>query len=53
VLEVYTTEEQRSVVRFLWAKELNVKDIHKETFPIYLGKSLSRKASQLWWQTFR
>jgi hypothetical protein len=34
VLE-YTTEEQRSVVRFLWAKGHNSKDIHKETFPVY------------------
>jgi hypothetical protein len=25
VLEEYTTDEQRSVVRFLWAKELNAK----------------------------
>jgi hypothetical protein len=24
---------QRSLVRFLWAKELNAKDIHKEIFP--------------------
>jgi hypothetical protein len=44
VLEVCTTEEQRSVVRFLWARELNVKDIHKEMFPVYDGKSLSRNA---------
>jgi hypothetical protein len=29
VLEVYTTEEQPSLVRFLWAKGLNAKDIHK------------------------
>jgi hypothetical protein len=33
VLEEYTTEEQRSVVRFLWAKGLNAKDTHKEMFP--------------------
>jgi hypothetical protein len=30
VLEEYTTEEQLSVVRFLWAKEVNANDIHKE-----------------------
>jgi hypothetical protein len=30
VLEEYPTEEQSSVVRFLWAK-----DIHKEMFPVY------------------
>jgi hypothetical protein len=29
VLEEYTTEEQHSVVRLLWAKELIAKDIHK------------------------
>jgi hypothetical protein len=28
------TEEQHSVVRFLWAKGLNAKDIHKEMFPV-------------------
>jgi hypothetical protein len=44
VLEVYATEEQRSVMRFLWTKGLNSKDIHKEMFSIYSGKSLSRKA---------
>jgi hypothetical protein len=34
VLEGFTTEEQRSVVRFLWAKGLNTNDIHKEMFPV-------------------
>jgi hypothetical protein len=29
VLEEYPTEEQRSIVRFLRAKRLNEKDIHK------------------------
>jgi hypothetical protein len=29
VLEEYTTEEQRSVVHFWWAKGLSAKDIHK------------------------
>jgi hypothetical protein len=38
VLEEYNTEEQRSVVRFLWAKRLNAKYIHKEIFPIYGGR---------------
>jgi hypothetical protein len=48
VLEVSTTEEQRSVVRFLWAKGLNAKGIHKEMFPVYGGKCLSRKALHYW-----
>jgi hypothetical protein len=43
MLEVYTAEGQRSFVRFLWAKWLNAKDIHKEMFPVYVGKCLSRK----------
>jgi hypothetical protein len=29
VLKEYITEEQRSVVHFLWAKGLNAKGIHK------------------------
>jgi hypothetical protein len=29
---------------FLWAKGLNAKDIHKDMFPVYGGKCLSRKA---------
>jgi hypothetical protein len=48
VLEACITEEQRSVVRFLWTKGLNAKDIHKEMFPVYVGKCLSRKAVHNW-----
>jgi hypothetical protein len=44
MLEGCTTEEQHSVVRFLWAKGLNAKDVHKEMFPVYGGKCLSHKA---------
>jgi hypothetical protein len=40
-------------VRFLSAKELYAKDIHKEMFPVYGWKWLSRKAVHNWWQTFR
>jgi hypothetical protein len=29
---------------FLWAKGLNAEDIHRENFPVYGGKCLSRKA---------
>jgi hypothetical protein len=43
-LEEYSTKEQRSVVRLLWAEGLNAKDIHKQIFHIYGGKYLSRKA---------
>jgi hypothetical protein len=51
VLE-YTTEEQPSAVRFLWAKELNEKDIHKEMFAVYGGKFLSQKAVHKWVEKF-
>jgi hypothetical protein len=37
VLEGCITEQQRSVVNFLWIKELTAKDIHKEMFPVYVG----------------
>jgi transposase len=52
LLEVYTTEEQRSVVCFLWAKGLNAKYIHKEMFPVYGGKCLSHKAIHNWVEKF-
>jgi hypothetical protein len=29
-------------MRFLWVKELSVKDIKKEMFPVYGGKRLSQ-----------
>jgi hypothetical protein len=48
VLEDCTTEEQHSVVNFLWAKGLSGKDIHKEMFPVYSGKYLSHKAIYNW-----
>jgi hypothetical protein len=35
---------QRSVLRLLWEKGLNAKYIRKETFSVYGGKCLSRKA---------
>jgi hypothetical protein len=43
-----TIVEQRSVVRFLWEKGLTAKHIHKEMFPVYGGKCLSRKAVHNW-----
>jgi transposase len=52
MLEDCTVEEQRSVLRFLWAKGLNAKDIHKEMFSVCDGKCLSRKAAHKWVQKF-
>jgi hypothetical protein len=45
-------EEQHPVVSFLWAKGLSAKDIHKEMFPVYVGKRLSCKVVPPSWQTF-
>jgi hypothetical protein len=39
-----TNEEQHSVVRFLLGRGLSAKDIHKEMFPVYGWKCLSRKS---------
>jgi hypothetical protein len=52
VLEDCSTEEKLSGVCFLWAKELNSKDTHKEMFPVYGGKCLSHKAVHNWVQKF-
>jgi hypothetical protein len=37
---------------FLVAKALNGKGIHKEIFPVYAGKCLSRKAVHNWVEKF-
>jgi hypothetical protein len=48
MLEVYTIEEKRSVVCFLWAKGPNARDNHKDMFSVYREKYLSRKAVHNW-----
>jgi hypothetical protein len=48
VLEDCYSEEQRTVVRFLYAKGLTAKDIHEEMFPVHVGKCLLRKAVHSW-----
>jgi hypothetical protein len=52
LLEEYTTEDQRSIECFLWAKQFNAKDIHMEMFPLYEGKYLSRKVVHNWVEEF-
>jgi transposase len=52
VLEECATEEQCSVVRFLWIEGLNAKDIHTDVFPVYCGKCFSHKAVHNWVQKF-
>jgi hypothetical protein len=53
VLEEFATEEQRYVVRFLRAKVLNAKYIHKETFPVYDGKCCRVKRFTAGGKSFR
>jgi hypothetical protein len=52
MLEECTAKEHCSVVPFLWAKGHSAKDIHKEMFPVYGGKCLSRKALYYWVEKF-
>jgi hypothetical protein len=52
MLEECTTEEQRSVVRFLWAKGLDAKDIHKEMFPFMVGSVCCIKSFSLGGRSF-
>jgi hypothetical protein len=48
VHEECTKEEKCYVVRCLWAKGLNARDIHKEMFHVYGGKCLSHNAVHCW-----
>jgi len=43
-LNTRTTIEQHGAVRFLWAKVMAAKDIHKEMLPMYGEHCLSRQA---------
>ena len=43
-LNTCTVIEHRGVVRFLWAKGMSAKDIHKEMLPMYGEHCLSRQA---------
>jgi hypothetical protein len=52
VLEGYTTDEQDSIARFFCGQKDSAKDIHKEIFPVYGGKCLSRKAVHNWVEIF-
>jgi hypothetical protein len=45
-LNTGTTIEQRGVVRFLWAQNMEAKDIHKEMLPI-LGSIFSTDFRQI------
>jgi len=51
-LNTRTMIEQRGVVRFLWAKGMAAKDIHKEMLPMYSKHRLSRQAVHNWVQKF-
>ena len=51
-LNTCTTIEQRGVVRFLWAKNMEAKDINKEMLPVYGEHCLSRQAIHNWVQKF-
>jgi hypothetical protein len=52
IFEECTTQEQRSVVSFLWAKGPSAKNIHNEMCPVYGGKCLSCKAVHNWVEKF-
>jgi hypothetical protein len=36
----------------MWAQGLNAKDVHKEMFPVFGAKCLSRKAVHIWVEKF-
>jgi hypothetical protein len=47
-LNTCTAIEQRGVVRFLWAKNMEAKDIHKEMLLMYGKHCLSCQAVHNW-----
>ena len=51
-LSTCTKIEQLGVVRFLWAKNMEAKDILKEMLPMYGEHWLSRQAVHNWVQNF-
>ena len=51
-LNTCTTIEQRGVVCFLWAKNMEAKDIHNKMLPMYGEHCLSRQAIHNWVQMF-
>ena len=51
-LSTCTKKEQRGIVRFLWAKNMEAKDIHKEMLPMYGEHCLSRQVVHNWVQKF-
>ena len=51
-LSTCTKLEQRGVVRFLWAKIMEAKDIRKEMLPMYGEHCLSRQTVHNWVQKF-
>ena len=51
-LSTCTKIEHRGVVRFLWAKNMEAKDIRKEMLPMYGEHCLSRQAVHNWVQKF-
>jgi hypothetical protein len=51
-LNMCITIEQCGIVRFLWAKDMAAKDIHKEMLPIYSEHRLSRQAVCNWVRKF-
>ena len=51
-LNTCTTTEQRVVVRFLWEKNMEAKDIHKEMLSMYGEHCLSCQAIHNWVQKF-
>jgi hypothetical protein len=48
VLEECIPKSSVLLCGFLWAKELDAKDVHKEIFPVYGGKYLSCKEVLNW-----
>lgn len=53
LLSVCTSEEQRAVVRFLWAEGLSGAEIHRRLSAVYGSNSLTRGRVYEWIEKFK
>jgi len=45
-------KERRSVIRFLWAKQLSTNAIYSKMHPVYCGNYFTRQAIHVWCKKF-
>jgi hypothetical protein len=52
LLENCTREEQHSVIKFLWAEEVKLREIHRRMIQQYGGSCMSERKAYQWVKRF-